>query len=223
MRDPFILVTPLDSALPQNVIFADALEGRADSIYYYSSGGELHAIPEPGWIMRTQRYQCSVLTSALSVQVFPVNKPERRSHAGYSDEEEHEGRINGSNGNAGCARGEDSRGQDEEIVQGDKTQTSMAVPSGKKSSRCAAGMSRHVACRMTSRDSPVVFPNRQSLIPSIHKCRIALYSSNSYWIGPCLDSLPLAFRINPTRPIRLIFATKSPICNVILCLNPQWV
>jgi len=56
MRDPFILVNRLDSALPQNVIFADALEGRADSIYFYTHGEELHAIPKPGWIMRTQRY-----------------------------------------------------------------------------------------------------------------------------------------------------------------------
>ena len=137
MRDPFILVTPLESALPQNVISADALEGRADSICYYSHGEELHAIPKPGWIMGTHRYQCSVLTSALSVQVFPVNKPERRSHAGdpKEDDEEHEERT--LNGNAGCARGEDSRGQDEEVVQGDKTQTSMAVPSRKVSSHCA--------------------------------------------------------------------------------------
>jgi hypothetical protein len=171
MRDPFILVTALES--PQNATFADALNGRAVSIYYHSHGGELHAIPKPGWNVRTQRYQCSALTSAVPVCGFPVNKPECRLHARFSkgDSEEHEGRTNGLNAYDGCGRMKTRGGQDEGIVQGDQAQTSMAVPSG-KASRCAAGMSRHVACRMTSRDFrfiAMISPTRQPLIPNIYQ------------------------------------------------------
>ena len=144
---PFTLVTAVDSAPPQNVAFANALHRRAISICYHSHGGELHATPKQGFIIETQRHQCSALTSAVPVCGFPVNKPERRLHARFSkgDSEEHEGGTNGLNAHAGCGRMKTRGGQDEGIVHGVQAQTSMAVPSGKVSSQCAAGMSRHVA------------------------------------------------------------------------------
>jgi len=54
-------------ASPPNVSFTGALNRRAFSIYYHSHDGELHAIPTSGWIIRTQRSQCSALTSAVLV------------------------------------------------------------------------------------------------------------------------------------------------------------